>query len=232
MKNLILVHGFWADSSCYSAIIPVLQRAGYNVLAPQMPLSSVADDVAAVKRALDTIEGDCLLIGHSYGGVVLTHAGVHPNVKGLLYLAAFAPDRGETMNDLLGKNPPTPALPFFEVKDGYVWLQQEGFRTAFAQDLPTEQIDVLCAVQKVPNAAILGTPATEAAWKDKRSWFIISSEDKTIDPNLQRFEADRMQATAEEVSASHVSMISQPARVVKFIETAAEELLERQFAHV
>src|SRR3569833_2278994 len=104
MKNLILVHGFWADSSSYSAVIPVLQQAGYNVLAPQMPLSSIDDDVAAVKRALDTIEGDCLLIGHSYGGVVITHAGTHPSVKGLLYIAAFAPDKGETMNDLLGKN--------------------------------------------------------------------------------------------------------------------------------
>jgi len=232
MKNLILVHGFWADSSCYSAIIPFLQRAGYNVLAPQMPLSSVADDVAAVKRALDTIEGDCLLIGHSYGGVVLTHAGVHPNVKGLLYLAAFAPDRGETMNDLLGMNPPTAAAPFFDVKEGYVWLRQEGFRTAFAQDLPTEQADVLCAVQKVPNGAIFGTPATEAAWRDKRSWFIISNEDKTIDPNLQRFEAERMHATVHEVTASHLAMISQTSAVVKFIEAAAEDLLERQFAYV
>src|SRR6185312_12066614 len=188
MKNLILVHGFWADSSCYSGVIPVLQKAGYNVLAPQMPLTSIADDVAAVNRTLNTLDGDCLLVGHSYGGVVITHAGVHPNVKGLLYLAAFAPDKGETMNDLLGKNPTTAAAPFFEVKEGYVWLKQEGFRTAFAQDLPTEQIDVLYAVQKVPNGAIFGTPANEAAWRDKRSWFIISNEDKTIDPNLQRFE--------------------------------------------
>lgn len=232
MKNLILVHGFWADSSCYSAVIPVLQQAGYNVLAPQMPLSSVADDVAAVKRALDTIEGDCLLIGHSYGGVVITHAGVHPNVKGLLYLAAFAPDKGETMNDLLGKNPPTAAAPFFEVKEGYVWLKHEGFRTAFAQDLPIEQADVLYAVQKIPNGAIFGTPATEAAWRDKRSWFIISREDRTIDPNLQRFEADRMHATVNEIPASHLSMISHSSEIANYIEAAAEELLERQFAHV
>jgi pimeloyl-ACP methyl ester carboxylesterase len=232
MKNVILVHGFWADSSCYSAVIPVLQRAGYNVLAPQMPLTSIADDVAAVRRALDTIDGDCLLVGHSYGGVVITHAGVHPSVKGLLYLAAFAPDKGETMNDLLGKNPPTAAAPFFEVKEGYVWLKQEGFHTGFAQDLPAEQIDVLYAVQKVPNGAIFGTPATESAWKDKRSWFIISNEDRTIDPNLQRFEAERMHATVHEVAASHVSMIAQSSAVAKFIETAAEELLERQFAHV
>jgi len=232
MKNLILVHGFWADSSSYSAIIPVLQRAGYNVLAPQMPLTSVADDVAAVKRALDTVEGDCLLIGHSYGGVVITHAGIHPNVKGLLYIAAFAPDNGETMNDLLGKNPPTAAAPFFEGKEGYVWLKQEGFRTAFAQDLPAEHADVLYAVQKVPNGAIFGTPANEAAWKDKKSWFIISGQDKTIDPNLQRYEADRMHAITTEVAASHVSMISQPSAVARFIETAAEELFERQFAHV
>ena len=232
MKNVILVHGFWADSSCYSAIIPVLQRAGYNVLAPQMPLTSIADDVAAVKRTLDTIEGDCLLVGHSYGGVVITHAGVHPNVKGLLYLAAFAPEKGETMNDLLGKNPPTAAAPFFEAKEGYVWLKQEGVRTAFAQDLPTEKADVLYAVQKTPNGAIFGTPANEAAWRDKKSWFIISNQDKTIDPNLQRFEAERMHATVHELTASHVSMISQSSAVTKFIEEAAEELLERQFAHV
>lgn len=181
---------------------------------------------------LDTIEGDCLLIGHSYGGVVITHAGAHPNVRGLLYIAAFAPDKGETMNDLLGKNPPTAAAPFFEVKEGYVWLKREGFRTAFAQDLPTEQADVLHAVQKVPNAAIFGTPASEAAWKDKKSWFVISSEDRTIDPNLQRFEVERMHATVNEVAASHLAMISQPSAVVKFIEAAAEELLEREFAHV
>jgi pimeloyl-ACP methyl ester carboxylesterase len=232
MKNLILVHGFWADSSCYSAIIPVLQRAGYNVLAPQMPLSSLADDVAAVNRALDTIEGDCLLIGHSYGGVVITQAGVRPNVKGLLYIAAFAPDKGETMNDLLRKNPPTAAAPFFEIKDGYVWLRHEGFRTAFAQDLPIEQADVLHAVQKVPNAAIFETPAEEVAWKDKKSWFIISKADRTIDPHLQHFEAQRMHATINEVAASHLSMISQPAAVVRFIEAAAQELLEHRFAHV
>lgn len=231
MKNLILVHGFWADSSCYSGVIPVLQKAGYNVLAPQMPLTSIADDVAAVNRALNTLDGDCLLIGHSYGGVVITHAGAHPNVKGMLYLAAFAPDMGETMNDLLGKFAATAAVPFFDVKEGFVWMKQEGVRTAFAQDLPNEQADVLYAVQKVPFAPIFETQATEAAWRNKPTWFIISAEDKTINPDQQRFEANRMNATTHEINASHVAMVSQPGTIAKFIMTAAEQLLESQLAH-
>lgn len=223
-KNVVLVHGFWADSSSYSAIIPLLQKAGYQVTAPQMSLSSLEEDVLAVKRTLDRLDGDCLLVGHSYGGVVITHAGTHPKVKGLLYIAAFAPGPGEKMAGLLAKYPPTPMVRFFDVHEGFVWMKKEGVRTAFAQDLPAEQTDMLWAVQKAPKGAIFETLATAAAWKDKASWFIVATEDLAVPPELQRFEADRMNAETIEIAASHLPMLSKPAEVSGFIQEAAEQV--------
>lgn len=224
VKNIVLVHGFWADSSSYSKIIPILQKSGYTVVAPQIPLTSIADDVAAVTRALDLLEDDCLLAGHSYGGIVITNAGTHPRVKGLMYLAAFAPEEGETLGGLLGKFAPTPALPYFDRKGDFVWLKQEGVRTAFAQDLPEEEADVIWAVQKTPAAAIVETPTKSVAWKTRPSWFVLALHDKTISPDLQKFETERINAKVLELPTSHVPMISKPGEVSKFIAEAADQI--------
>ena len=223
-KNIVLVHGFWADSSSYSKIIPILQKSGYTVIAPQIPLTSTADDVAAVTRALDLLDEDCLLVGHSYGSIVITNAGDHPRVKGLMYLAAFAPDMGETLGQLLSKYAATEALPFFDVKGDYIWLKQEGVRTAFAQDVAVEEADVIWAVQKTPATAIVETPTKSVAWKTRPSWFVLASNDKTINPDLQRFETDRMKANVLELPTSHVPMISKPNEVSKFIMEATEAI--------
>lgn len=217
VKNVVLVHGFWADSSSYTSVILHLQKMGYEVFAPQLKLNSLEEDVATVINCLNDLNGDCLLVGHSYGGVVITNAGDHEKVKGLLFISAFAPDYNENMGGLLAKFPPTEAGNYFEVKDGLVGLKKDGFRNAFSQDLDTEKSDLLWVVQKKPNVAILETNSEKNAWKVQKNWFVISTNDQTVHPELQFFEAKRMNAEVLELPASHACLISCSTEISEFI---------------
>jgi pimeloyl-ACP methyl ester carboxylesterase len=220
--SIVLVHGLWADGSCYNEIIPTLQAAGYNVIAVQNPLSSLADDVAAVKRALDRAGGPVVLVGHSWGGFVITAAGVDDRVKALVYIAALAPDTGENPTDLAAKYS-TPALnAHLAVVDGTVWVNKDGV-PFFAGDLPQKTQDTIYATQGPANGALFATKLDGApGWKGKPTFYVVAKKDNTINPDLERFFAKRMGATTIEVGSSHVPMLSHPALVVDLIEKAAK----------
>jgi pimeloyl-ACP methyl ester carboxylesterase len=220
--SIVLVHGLWADGSSYNEIIPPLQAAGYNVISVQNPLTSLQDDVAAVKRVLDRVGGSAILVGHSWGGVVITAAGVDDRVKGLVYVAALAPDTGESGNDLAAKYPPPLLVKHLAVVDNYIWVNKDGVQY-FAGDLPQKTQDVLYATQGPANGGLLDTKLDQApAWKSKPNYYVIGKKDNTINPDLERFLAKRMNAVAIEVDSSHVPMISHPAAVVQLIEKAAK----------
>jgi len=221
VKTVVLVHGFWADGSCYSEILPTLLAEGYEVIAVQNPLTSLAEDVAATKRALSRIEGQCILVGHSWGGFVITEAGNDERVSGLVYIAALAPDAGETAVDILSKYEAAPASQYFQVQDGFIWLAKEGVQKAFADDLSAEQTALLYATQVAPSTSLLEATVDSPAWKNKPSWFIISSSDKTVPPDLQRDAAKRMGATTIVLESSHVAMISHAKEVLDVIREAA-----------
>jgi pimeloyl-ACP methyl ester carboxylesterase len=220
--SIVLVHGLWADGSSYNEIIPPLQAAGYNVFSVQNPLSSLQDDVAAVKRVLDRAGGSAILVGHSWGGVVITAAGVDDSVKGLVYVAALAPDTGESGNDLAAKYPLPLLLKHLSVVDNYIWVNKDGVQY-FAGDLPQKTQDILFATQGPANGGLLDTKLDQPpAWKSKPSFYVVGKKDNTINPDLERFLAKRMNAVAIEVNSSHVPMISHPADVVALIEKAAK----------
>ncbi|MBD2461193.1 alpha/beta hydrolase [Oscillatoria sp. FACHB-1407] len=221
IQNIVLVHGFWADGSSYGEIIPALLQEGYNVIAVQNPLTSLADDVAATKRVLARLEGPCILVGHSWGGFVITEAGNDEQVAGLVYIAALAPNTGETVVDILSQYEAAPASQYFQVQDGFIWLAQEGVQKAFANDLSAEQAALIYATQTAPSTSLLQATVDTPAWKRKPSWYIISNVDQTIPPDLQRDSAKRIGATAIALDASHVSMISHPEEVLKVIREAA-----------
>ena len=220
--SIVLVHGLWADGSSYNEIIPPLQAAGYNVISVQNPLTSLQDDIAAVKRALDHAGGSAILVGHSWGGVVITAAGVDDRVKGLVYVAALAPDTGESGNDLAAKYPLPLLLKHLTVADNYIWVNKDGVQY-FAGDLPQKTQDTLYATQGPANVGLLDTKLDQApGWKSKPNYYVIGKKDNTINPDLERFLAKRMNAVAIEVDSSHVPMISHPAAVVQLIEKAAK----------
>jgi pimeloyl-ACP methyl ester carboxylesterase len=220
VQTVVLVHGFWADGSCYSEVIPTLLAEGYEVIAVQNPLTSLADDVAATKRVLDRIEGQCILVGHSWGGFVITEAGNDERVSGLVYIAALAPDAGETVVDMLSRYEAAPASQYFQPQDGFIWLSKEGIQKAFADDLPTEQSALIYATQVAPSISLLEATVDSPAWKNKPSWYIVSSNDKAIPPDLQRDSAERMGATAIALESSHVAMISHAKEVLDVIREA------------
>jgi pimeloyl-ACP methyl ester carboxylesterase len=220
--SIVLVHGLWADGSSYNEIIPPLQAAGFNVISVQNPLTTLQDDVAAVKRALDHAGGSAILVGHSWGGAVITAAGVDDRVKGLVYVAALAPDMSESGNDLAAKYPLPPLLKHLTVTGDYIWVNKDGVQY-FAGDLPQKTQDVLYATQGPANVGLLATKLDQApAWKSKPSYYVIGKNDNTINPDLERFLAKRMNAVAIEVDSSHVPMISHPGVVVELIEKAAK----------
>ncbi len=223
--NIVLVHGAWADGSCWSGVIERLQEADYNVTAVQMPLSSLNDDVTRVWEVLDIQTGPTLLVGHSYGGAVITQLGEdHPNVVGLVYVAAFVPDKGETAKQLVTAEPQPPGAQAFRPdEEGYVWLDRDGFVKFFAPDVDRTQARVLSAVQK-PIAAsdiLSDEPFGEPAWKSLPSWYLISEEDQIIPPQAQHLMAQRAGATISTVASSHVPMISHPEVVAKLIKDVA-----------
>ena len=221
---IVLVHGAFADATSWQGLIPLLQKEGFRVTAVQNPLATLDEDVAVTKRVVDAEDGDVILVGHSYGGAVITNAAVgSPNVKALVYVAAFGPDAGEALGGLLEKFPPTPlATSLVPDAAGFLYVDREKFRDAFAGDLSEEQIAVMAATQKPLAAAIFGQPSPEAGWKTLPSWFAISLEDHAIHPDLQRFMAGRMKATVTEVAASHVSYISKPKEIADVIRAAAD----------
>jgi pimeloyl-ACP methyl ester carboxylesterase len=222
--NIVLVHGAWADGSCWSAVIERLQTAGYNVTAPQFPESSLADDVARLRQVLDRQNGPAIVAGHSYGGQIITALGTDaPNVDGLVYIAAFGLDEGESIGGLLAQGPPTPALAHLDIdKQGFAWLPEEDFVKHFAADVDTVQARVMYAVQQ-PLATstfddVMGVPA----WKSHPSWYLVAENDEAIPPDAERQFAKRMGATTIEVPSSHVAMVSHPSDVAQLIETAAQ----------
>ncbi|HEX8815088.1 MAG TPA: alpha/beta hydrolase [Terriglobales bacterium] len=221
VKNVLLVHGAWADGSSWSKVIPLLEAKGLKVTAVQLPLTSLADDVATVKRAFALEDGPFLLVGHSYGGAVITEAGNDPQVAGLVYVAAFAPDKGQSTLDLITANP-TPVGPELRPTAGFFKLSAKGVFEDFAQDLPEVERKVLFAAQGPIAGAALGVPITAPAWRNKPSWFVIASEDRAISPKLEEAEAQEMKAKSITISSSHVVMLSHSAEVAGFIEGAAE----------
>jgi len=225
VKNVVLVHGAFADGSSWAKVIPLLQAKGYNVIAVQNPLTSFEDDVAAAKRAIDLMDGPLLLVAHSYGGMVITEAGNDAKVVGLLYVDALIPNDGQSALDVIQPYPPSPGNKEFQQDaSGFLSLSSKGINSHFAQDLDEEERGVLYATQTPWAAKATATKISKAAWKNKPSWCIIGLEDETIPPALTRAEAKMINATTLELKSSHVPMLSQPNKVAAFIISAAETL--------
>ena len=225
LPNIVLVHGAWADGSCWEGVIERLQTDGYQVTAPQFPESSTADDVARLREVLTRQDGPTIVAGHSYGGQIMTALGNDaPNVDGLVYIAAFGLDEGESLGQLLAQGPPTPALAHLDVDErGFGWLPEDDFVSHFAADVEPAKAKAMCAVQQ-PIASstfndVMGTPA----WKSHPSWYMVAANDEAIPPDAERQFARRMDAVTVEIPSSHVAMVSHPDEVARFIETAASE---------
>ena len=218
MRNVALVHGAWADGSGWQGTHDILRARGYNVSVVQNPLTSLADDVAAVDRILARQDNPTLLVGHSYGGVVITEAGTAANVVGLVYIAAFVPDAGESVASLIEGGAPPPVQPS---ADGFLFFNPALFPQVFARDLPTAQGAFLAAAQLPPAGAAFGTPVSQAAWRSRRSWYVLATEDRIIPPAAQRQMATRANAAITEVRGSHAVYISQPEAVADAIDAAA-----------
>ncbi len=223
IKNVLLVHGAWANGSSWSKVIPLLTAKGLNVVALELPLTSLADDVATTERALALETGPVLLVGHSYAGAVITEAGNDPKVASLLYVAAYAPDEGESCLSLANAYPtpvggelrPDASMSFFK-------LSVKGVLEDFAQDLPEVERWTLYVTQGPTGAAALGATISDPAWRNKPDWFIVAGQDRIISPQLEEMEAQRMNATTITLNTNHVAMLSDPRRVADFIARAAE----------
>jgi len=225
VRNIVIVHGAWADGSSWSKVIPLLQAKGLHVVAVQNPLTSLADDVAATKRAIASQDGPVLLVGHSYGGVVITEAGNDPKVVGLVYVAALAPSEGESVASVTKPFPPAPLGS--EVRtdaEGFLTVTPKGIAEDFAQDLTDKEKQILTATQAPTAGAVFGATVTTAAWKTKPSWSVIASNDRAVSPELQKAEAAAMKAASITVPSSHVPMLSHPKEVADLIEQAAAKV--------
>ena len=222
--NIVLVHGAWADGSSWSKVIPILQNAGHRVIAVQLPLHSIADDVATVKRAIELVGGPTILVGHSYGGFVITNAGYNnQNVTGLVYVAAFGPDEGESLLTFMDPSTLPPGFLVFD-SGGFAYINPEIFHQAFAQDVNKTEAEIMAAVQKPTptNQSILGEPSGPPAWKQLPTWYQVSESDHIIPPDAQRQFAQRMNATTISVNSSHASPVSHPDEIAQLILDAAE----------
>jgi len=221
--SVVLVHGAFADGSSWQKVIPLLAKDGFKVMAVQLPLKSLTDDVATTKRMIEDQKDNVILVAHSYGGAVITEAAAgNPKVKALVYVAAFAPDEGETLNGLIERFSPSP-LGRAVVPDsaGYLYVDRARFQDVFANDLARDEAALLAATQKPLAAAIFGEAVKAAAWKTIPSWYVVSTQDNAINPDLERFMAKRMGAQMRELRASHVSFISNPAEIAKVVEMAS-----------
>ncbi len=223
VKNIVLVHGAFADGSGWEAVYKILKKKGYNVSVVGNPNTGLQDDVAATKRVIARQDGPVILVGHSYGGAIITEAGNDPKVAGLVYIAAFVPDANETLLKLLQSGPPAPnsgILPPDEA--GFIWYDVKKYHSGFCADLPKEQADFLAASQIPVSATVFGYEIASPAWKSKPSWYIVAQDDQTIPPDAERFMAKRAGAKVTEIKASHLVFMSKPAPVCDVIETAAK----------
>jgi len=222
VKNVVLVHGAWADGSSWAKVIPLLEERGLHVVAVQNPLSSLADDVAATKRIIDAQDGPVLLVGHSYGGAVISDAGNHPKVARLVYVAAFGPDTGESLGTTAKDFAPAPVGPeVTPIEDGFLVLTKKGVAEDFAQDLSVGEKQVLFATQGPTSGSVFGVPMSDAAWHHKPSYYVVAENDRMINPDYERFAAKRMGAKTLALPTSHVPMLSKPKEVAAFIAAAA-----------
>jgi pimeloyl-ACP methyl ester carboxylesterase len=221
VKTVILVHGAWADGSSWSKIIPLLEAKGLHVVAVQIPLTSFAEDVAATQRAIALEDGPVLLVGHSYGGAVITEAGNDPKVAGLVYVSAVAPDKGESTLGLISSVQTPIGSELRPDKSGFLKVTPKGIAEDFAQDLSAKEIAVLTATQVPVNVAAMKAEVTNPAWKSKPSWYIIASNDRAISPDLEASQAKRIGAKTTTVSSSHVIMLARPMKVADVILDAA-----------
>jgi pimeloyl-ACP methyl ester carboxylesterase len=224
--NIVLVHGAWADGSCWSGVIERLQNDGFQVRAPQFPLSSLTDDVARLRQVLDFQDGPTIVVGHSYGGQIITALGQDaPHVVGLVYIAAFALDEGESLGALLSQGPVTPALAhLFTDSRGFGWLSEDDFVNHFAADVEPTRARVLYAVQQALAASAFTDVMGAPAWRSLPSWYLVAQNDEAIPPEAERQFATRMGATTVEAPSSHVAMVSHPQDVAELIEKAAEHV--------
>jgi pimeloyl-ACP methyl ester carboxylesterase len=223
LANVVLIHGAWAEGSCWSGVIERLQADGYHVTAPQFPLTALADDVARLRQILDLQDSPAIVVGHSYGGQVMTALGADaPNVAGLVYVAAFGLDQGESLGGLLSRGPATPALAhLFTDKQGFGWLPEDDYVNHFAGDVDPVRARVMYAMQQ-PLAMsafedVMGVPA----WRTLPSWYLVATDDEALPPAAERRFAERMGAATTEIPSSHVPMVSHPGDVAQLIETAA-----------
>jgi pimeloyl-ACP methyl ester carboxylesterase len=219
--SIVFCHGIWADGSCFSKVMPALQAEGYEVMAAQYGLDTPEEDVATVKRTLGRVSSPAILVGHSYGGSVITAAGTDERVAGLVYIAALAPDAGETSQSQQAEFPVTDVFKQIEVADGRVWLRPEGVE-CFAGDLSEQEQKIVYATHYAPAADLFSRNAPGAAWKSKPTWYIVANNDRSVHPDLQRFVAKRMGASVHAIDSSHVPMLSHPSFVVDVIRAAAK----------
>src|SRR3989454_2371041 len=224
--NLVLVHGAWADGSSWSGVIERLQADGYNVTAPQFPMTALAADVARLRQVLARQPGPTVVVGHSYGGQIMTALGADaPNVVGLVYIAAFGLDQGESLGALLSQGPVTPALVhMFTDGQGFAWLSEDDFVNHFAGDVEPAKARVMYAVQQALAATAFNDVMDVPAWKSVPSWYLVAKDDEAIPPDAERQFAARMGATTVEVSAGHVAMVSHPEEVASLVERATESV--------
>ena len=221
--SIVFAHGIWADGSCFSKVIPPLQAEGYEVIAAQYGLDSNEADVATTLRTLNRVSSPAVLVGHSYGGSVITAAGTDDRVAGLVYICALAPDETETSQGQQDKFAATPVFNHIEVADGRVWMKPSG-AACFCGDLPEEEQRLVWATHYAPAADLFLHNAPGVAWKTKPSWYIVGNNDQTVNPELERFAAKRMGATTYDIDSSHVAMLSHPDFVLDVIRAAASSV--------
>ena len=225
MNNIVLVHGGFVDGSGWESVYQILKEDGYNVSIVQNPTLSLADDVAVTKRTLASQDGPVILVGHSYGGAVITEAGNDPKVAGLVYITAFAPDKGESVATLIKDPPPAaPVPPILPPQDGYLFLDRAKFRASFAGDVDAERAAFMADSQVPWGVEALSGKISEPAWKAKPSWYMIATDDKMIPPDAQRSMSKRAGSTVVEVEGSHAIYVSQPEAVASLIEQAAKSV--------
>src|SRR5207302_7542854 len=231
IKNIVLVHGGFVDGSGWQPLYKILTGEGFNVRIVQNPTVTLADDVAVTKRAIAAADGSVILVGHSYGGVVISEAGTDPKVKGLVYVAAFAPDQGESVSTLIADPPPgAPVPPILPPQDGFLFLDRDKFAASFAGDVSHDLASFMADAQTPWGLDALNGAVSQPAWKSKRSWYLVATDDRMIPPPAQRAMAERTGATVAEAPGSHAIYVSQPSAVASLIRQAAASIRETERA--
>ncbi|MDR6492030.1 pimeloyl-ACP methyl ester carboxylesterase [Paraburkholderia terricola] len=230
VRNVVLVHGAFVDGSSWNGVVAKLQQKGYHVSSVQNPLTSLADDVAATRRVLARQDGPTMLVGHSWGGVVITEAGANaPNVAGLVYVAAIAPDLHESTADLMKRAAPMPAGKGITTDaSGFLWLDRAKYRADFAADVPENLTRVLSAAQQPIAAKAFGETVSQVAWKEKPSWYVLTTKDRAVSPDVEKFMAERMGAKVVPMASSHLAPVSHAGAIADVIDRAARELSRQQ----